>query len=149
MLGLTSRGWYVFYVFELLSEHPLKDAAFGQFWTVSLLPVLGLACSALVLGVRRVPLVLLAGGAALVVESYAALVHSGGRVNDLLPAYLAVALFAGLAMDGRPVAWRVSPRTGWLAAVSRTVPARTGGRGWPAGGPPPRPPRWSSRSWPC
>ncbi len=101
-LGLTSRGWYVFYVFELLSEHPLKDAAFGQFWTVSLLPVLGIACSALVLGIRRTPQVLVAGGTALVVESYAALVHSGGRVNDLLPAYLAVALFAGLAMDGRP-----------------------------------------------
>ena len=48
------------------------------------------------------PFVLVAGGTALVVESYAALVHSGGRVNDLLPAYLAVALFAGLAMDGRP-----------------------------------------------
>ena len=101
-LGLTSRGWYVFYVFELLSEHPLKDAAFGQFWTVSLLPVLGLACCAMVLGVRRVPLVLVAGGAALVAEAYTSLVHSGGRVNDLLPAYLAVALFAGLAMDGRP-----------------------------------------------
>jgi hypothetical protein len=92
----------VFYVFELLSEHPLKDAALGQFWTVSLLPVLGLACCALVLGVRRVPLVLVAGGAALVAEAYTSLVHSGGRVNDLLPAYLAVALFAGLAMDGRP-----------------------------------------------
>ena len=45
---------------------------------------------------------LVAGGTALVVESYAALVHSGGEVNDLLPAYLAVALFAGLAMDGHP-----------------------------------------------
>jgi hypothetical protein len=100
-LGLTSHGWYVFYVFELLSEHPLKDAAFGQFWTVSLLPVLGIACSAVVLGVRRTPLVLVAGGTALVVEAYTSLVHSGGRVNDLLPAYLAVALFAGLAMDGR------------------------------------------------
>ena len=102
VLGLTSRGWYVFYVFVLLSEHTLKYAAFGQFWTVSLLPVLAIACSALVLGVRRTPLVLVAGGTALVVESYAALVHSGGEVNDLLPAYLAVALFAGLAMDGHP-----------------------------------------------
>ena len=45
---------------------------------------------------------LVAGAAALVVESYAALVHSGGEVNDLLPAYLAVALFAGLAIDGHP-----------------------------------------------
>jgi Dolichyl-phosphate-mannose-protein mannosyltransferase len=102
VLGLTSHGWYVFYVFELLSEHPLKGAAFGQFWTVSLLPVLAFACCALVLGARRTPPVLVAGGIALVAESYAALVHSGGEVNDLLPACLAVALFAGLAMDGRP-----------------------------------------------
>jgi hypothetical protein len=101
-LGLTSRGWYVFYVFELLSEHPLKNAAFGQFWTVSLLPVLGIACCALVLGVRRTPLVLVAGSTALVVEAYTSLVHSGGRINDLLPAYLAVALLAGLAMGGQP-----------------------------------------------
>jgi hypothetical protein len=101
-LGLTTRGWYVVYVFVLLSEHTLKYAAFGQFWTVHLLPVLGTACGALVLGVRRTPLVLVAGGAALVVESYATLVHSGGEVNDLLPAYLAIALLAGLAMGGHP-----------------------------------------------
>ncbi len=102
VLGLASHGWYVFYVFVLLREHTLKYAAFGQFWTVYLLPMLGIACCALLLGVRRTPLVLVAGAAALVVESYAALVHSGGEVNDLLPAYLAVALFAGLAMDGHP-----------------------------------------------
>ncbi len=101
-LGLSSHGWYVFYVFALLSEHTLNDAAFAQFWTVHLLPVLGFAGGALVLGVRRTPLVLVAGSAALVVESYATLVHSGGEVNDLLPAYLAVALLAGLAMGGQP-----------------------------------------------
>jgi hypothetical protein len=37
-----------------------------------------------------------------VVEGYAALVHSGGTGNDLLPAYLAVALLAGLAMGAQP-----------------------------------------------
>jgi hypothetical protein len=37
-----------------------------------------------------------------VVEGLAALVHTGGNVNDLLPAYLVVALLAGLAMGGQP-----------------------------------------------
>ena len=136
-LGLTSRGWYVFYVFVLLSEHTLKYAAFGQFWTVYLLPMLGIACCALVLGVRRTPLVLAAGSTALVVESYAALVHSGGRVNDLLPAYLAVALLAGLAMGGhrgglvsfcadrlargRLVNWRAGLAGRWVAAAAAAL----------------------------
>jgi hypothetical protein len=101
-LGLTSHGWYVYYVFVLMTEHTLKYAAFGQFWTVHLLPVLGIACCALILGARRIPLVLFAGCIALVIESHAALVHSGGEVNDLLPAYLALALLAGLAMGGHP-----------------------------------------------
>ena len=101
-LGLASHGWYVYYVFRLMSEHTLRYAAFGKFWTGYLLPMLGVACCALLLGARRTPPVLLAGCAALVVESYAALVHSGGRVNDMLPAYLAVALLAGLAMGAGP-----------------------------------------------
>jgi hypothetical protein len=124
VLGLTSHGWYVFYVFVLLSEHTLNDAAFGQFWTVHLLPVLGIACAALVLGVRRTPLVLVAGCAALVVESYATLVHSGGEVNDLLPAYLAVALLAGLAMGGQP---------GGLVSYGADRLARARLAGWRAG----------------
>jgi hypothetical protein len=136
-LGLTSHGWYVFYVFLLLSEHTLNHAAFGQFWTVHLLPVLGIACAALVLGVRRTPLVLVAGCAALVVESYATLVHSGGEVNDMLPAYLAVALLAGLAMGGQPGGlvnhwtdrlargrlpnWRAELAGRWVAAVAAAL----------------------------
>ena len=136
-LGLASHGWYVFYVFVLLSEHTLKYAAFGQFWTVYLLPVLGIACCALVLGARRTPLVLVAGCAALVVESYAALVHSGGRVNDMLPAYLAVALLAGLAMGDRarrpggPGRGPAGPRPGSRAGapgLARPVGRRRGRR---------------------
>jgi hypothetical protein len=64
-------------------------------------PTLGLAICAAVLGARRTPLVLLAGCAALVVEGYATLVHTGGNVNSLLPVYFVVAVFAGLAMGGR------------------------------------------------
>jgi hypothetical protein len=109
VLGLTSGGWYVYYVFELMSEHALNYSAIGGFWT-EILSVMGIAACAALIGARRAPIVLLAGCGALVIESYATLVHSGGDVNDLLPAYLAAALLAGLAMGGQRV-W-------WVAAVS-------------------------------
>ena len=97
VLGLSSGGWYVYYVFQLMSEHSLNVSGFGWFWT-ALLSTVGLAAGAALLGARRVPPVLLAGCAALAAEGYAALVHSGGAINDVLPAYLAVALLAGLAL---------------------------------------------------
>jgi hypothetical protein len=101
-LGLASHGWYLYYAFQQMSEHALSAAAAGQFWGGYLLPTLGLAIGAVLLGARRLPLVLPAGCVALVAEGYAALVHAGGGVNDLLPAYLVVALLAGLAVDDEP-----------------------------------------------
>jgi hypothetical protein len=112
VLGLTSGGWYIYYVFQLMSEHSLNDSGFGWFWT-ALLSTLGLAAGAALIAARRVPLVLLAGCAALAVEGYAALVHSGGGINDVLPAYLAVALLVGLAL-GRESAWQAGPVSGVL-----------------------------------
>ncbi len=114
VLGLTSGGWYVYYVFQLMSQHPLTYGNLGWFWT-ALATALGLACCAALAGARRVPGVLLAGCAALAAEGYAALVHSGGGINDVLPAYLAVALLAGLAL-GR------GPSAGWLARTRAAVP---------------------------
>jgi dolichyl-phosphate-mannose-protein mannosyltransferase len=104
LLGLTSGGWYIFYVFQLMSEHSLSYSRFGWFWT-TLLTALGIAACAALIGARRVPPVLLAGCAALAVEGCAALVHSGGGSNDMLPAYLAVALLAGLALGGKSSGW--------------------------------------------
>jgi hypothetical protein len=123
VLGLASHGWYLYYVFEQMGQHALNTAAETRFWTRYLLPTLGLAACAAVLGVRRVPPVLLAGGAALVLEGYAARVQIGGNANDMLPAYLAVALLAGLALAPRAVGplrpagrW-AGPRVGWWAAA--------------------------------
>jgi hypothetical protein len=124
VLGLISHGWYVYYVFQLLGQHALSAAAAVQFFTVYLLPALGLAGCALVLGARRTPLVLLAGCAALIVEGAAGLVHTEGTVNDLLPAYLAVALLAGLAMGAQP---------GGLAGYWADRLARARIAYWPAG----------------
>jgi hypothetical protein len=97
-LGLASGGWYVYYVFELMGEHSLAYGSLSWFCT-SVLTSMGLALGAAVIGARRMPRELLAGCAALAVEGCATLVHSGGGVNDMLPAYLAVALLAGLALD--------------------------------------------------
>ena len=133
----------MYYVFVLMSEHSLAHAAFGWFWTGTCCPC-SASPAAPSAGARRMPPVLLAGCAALAVEGYAALVHSGGRVNDMLPAYLAVALLAGLA-DGGGSGRAGGLRDGGLARVRIA--------GWPAGGSAggslPGPPPWSSRSWPC
>jgi Dolichyl-phosphate-mannose-protein mannosyltransferase len=128
VLGLTSHGWYLYYVFEQMSQHSINAAAATRFWTGFLLPTLGIAACAAVLGARRVPPVLLAGCAALVVEGYAARVQIGGNVNDMLPAYLVVALLAGLAMaprpGGQPACWPGRP------AEARDADARWGQAGW-------------------
>lgn len=97
-LGLASHGWYLYYVFGEMSQHALSAASAAAFWTGGLLPALGLAAVAALLGARRVPLVLIAGCAALAVEGFAARAQTGSNVNDLLPAYLAVTIGAGLAL---------------------------------------------------
>ncbi len=103
VLRFTSGGWYTYYTFKQMSEHALAYGNFGWFWT-ALLTATGLAAGAALIGARRVPRELLAGCAALAVEGYATLVHSGGAINDMLPAYLAVALLAGLAL-GSSARW--------------------------------------------
>jgi hypothetical protein len=118
VLGLTSGGWYIYYVFELMSEHPLTGGSFGSFWTL-LLPAAGLAACAALIGARRVSPVLLAGCAALAVEGYAALAHSGGGIDDVLPAYLAVALLAGLALGGAATLFVTA--TSGLLVLAQTV----------------------------
>jgi hypothetical protein len=104
VLGLTTGGWYIFYVFQLMGAHPLKYSQLGWL-AAALLGALGLAACAAVIGARRVTRVLLAGCAALAAEGCAALVHTGGGRNDMLPVYLAVVLLAGLALGGTPSGW--------------------------------------------
>jgi hypothetical protein len=100
----SSGGWYTYYVFKQMSEHALDLSNFGWFGSLTL-TAMGLAVAAALIAARRVPLVLLAACAALVVEGCATLVHSGGAPNDVLPAYLAVALLAGLALGSDSTRW--------------------------------------------
>jgi Dolichyl-phosphate-mannose-protein mannosyltransferase len=134
-LGLASHGWYVYYVFEQMSQHALSPGNASQFWMSELLPTLGIAICASVLGARRMPLVLLAGCAALAVEAFAARAQTGSNLNDLLPVYMVVAVLAGLATGGRPAppargAGRLArfTRPAWLSRLTRW--RRGAGRRW-------------------
>jgi len=118
-LGLASHGWYVYYVFEQMSQHALSPSNASQFWISELLPALGIAICASVLGARRTPLVLLAGCAALAVEAFAARAQAGSNLNDLLPVYMTVAMLAGLAMGGQPTPVLPARSVGWLARFTR------------------------------
>ena len=135
-LGLASHGWYVYYVFEQMSQHALNPTAASQFWVNELLPTLAVALCAALLGARRMPFTLLAGCAALVAESFAARAQTGSNLNDLLPAYLAVALLAGLAMGGQSplvlsgafgrLARARTPRPAPFARIARWRPGAAG-----------------------
>ncbi len=121
VLRMTSGGWYTYYVFKQMSEHSLTAGNFGWFCT-ALLTATGLALCAALLFARRVPRELLVGCAALAFEGCAALVHSGGTVNDVLPAYLAVALLAGLALGRDSTSGRASARRGAFTRWGSVVP---------------------------
>ncbi len=103
-LRLASGGWYTYYVFKQMSEHALDLRNFSWFCTLTL-TAMGLAGLAALIAARRVPRELLAGCAALAVEGCATLVHSGGSLNDVLPAYLALAVLAGLALGSDSSRW--------------------------------------------
>ena len=118
-LRLTSGGWYTFYVFRQMSEQSLVPGNFGWFWT-AMLTIMGLAACAALIGARRVPRELLAGCAALAVEGFVALMKTGGAVNDVLPAYLAVALLAGLALGSSSTRW-VTTASGVLVLAQSVI----------------------------
>ena len=118
-LRLTGGGWYTYYVFKQMSEHSLDIGNFSWFWT-SLLAAMGLAACAALIGTRQVPRELLAGCAVLAVEGCVALMKTGGAINDVLPAYLAVALLAGLALGSSSTRW-VTTASGVLVLAQSVI----------------------------
>ncbi|MGH9062914.1 MAG: glycosyltransferase family 39 protein [Acidimicrobiales bacterium] len=122
VLEVRSRGWFGFYVFELLGEHNLVVRDIVGFWTTDLLASVGWTGGALALWVvvarfgperpgrperpaTRLPLlpdggVLFYGGvlAALLLGSWASRAHSGGSPSDLMPAFAAAGLVLGVAV---------------------------------------------------
>ena len=114
-LDHASHGWYDYYVFEELPSQGINAHAIESFVPKSLFRpagwavVLGLVGLAVGLFARRGGRVAvledtapnwpfwIAVGAGLVGASWLSLVHAGGSSDVLMPAYAAVAAFAGLA----------------------------------------------------
>jgi hypothetical protein len=131
LLQLTSAGWFGFYVFGLLSGHRIVHDMLLSFWTqdifdyLSIMAALGIVAMVSPpargsLAPWRMSLALLLMGGGMIALAYVARLNYGGYLNVLMPAYVAMALLAGLgvarlaswtsAADARRAtgAWRVS-----------------------------------------
>jgi hypothetical protein len=118
-----SHGWYVYYVFRLPSRIGQAAAERAPFWTHDIfttLPVASVLAAATLIAVRPWrdrrsafwPLVALSAlGAAWVSR-----LHSGAYENVLIPAYLCLAVLAGLA--GRQIPRRVPVQYGMWARAT-------------------------------
>jgi hypothetical protein len=118
-LRLTSGGWYTYYVFRQMSGQSLNVSNLDSLSKAPLI-MMGLAACAALIGARRVPRELLAGCAVLAFEGCVALAKSGGTLNDVLPAFLAVALLAGLALGGSSPRW-VTTAAGLLVLTQSII----------------------------
>ncbi len=137
LLDRSSAGWFHYYCFTLPSRHPRIDGGPAAFFTADLLPALPLATAlagfyvAMRLrgrGARtRLFFPLLAAG--MIGSSWSVRNMVGAEVNNLLPAFAAVALLAALglhelrfrAQAGEAVVWRRIALAAELAILAQLV----------------------------
>ena len=104
ILNASSNGWFIFYNFQVLGQHPWIRDLFINFWTKDLLGPLPIAIVlALVGGVirilgRRDILFWLCAAASLLVMALLSRVHTGGGLNTLMPAYALFAVLFGVGL---------------------------------------------------
>lgn len=119
LLQVMSGGWYTFYVWWFPFVHALVSTAWTTFWTSDMLARLPVAfpaavalSAALLLRPTRENLFWPATFAGALAAAYRARLQTGGYDNVLLPAYVAIAMLAGLGI-GRIV--RQRPR--WVTVA--------------------------------
>jgi hypothetical protein len=110
VLQIQSKGWFWYYVVELPATHGTKgrEAQIAGFWLDELLRALPLASTVALLFLFGIPLPLARGlraghtvlALSLVLGAYAARIHMGSSLNDLMPAHAALALVFGITLHG-------------------------------------------------
>lgn len=101
-----TQGWYNYYVFSLLSQHPISSHEIVDFWTRDLfatLPVSMLLAGFYLWRSFRKPKLphrwfMLFLGAGMVGASWSSRIHYGGYDNVLMPAYAWLAMASGMAI---------------------------------------------------
>lgn len=97
VLQITTHGWFGYYVFELPMTHGMKGREYLilNFWKDDIARTLPVAATVATLMIAGFPVgrlrFLLGTAVLLVVGTYAARLHMGSWLNDLMPAYAAVA----------------------------------------------------------
>jgi len=125
LADFSSGGWFHYYCVYLPSRHPRLDGGWSSFWTVDLLPALPLATMlAAGYAATRVPA---NGGrrrfffplaaAGMIGSSWSVRNMVGAEVNNLLPAFAAVALLAALAVDEVARREAASPAMIWRSTA--------------------------------
>jgi hypothetical protein len=113
-LQLTSHGWFWFYVWTLPSQHDIAHPEITGFWKVDLYKAFPFALVLVVCGFvallrnkdSRAAWFYIPVFAALLFASYTARLHTGGASNVLLPAYVGVAVLAGIGVGSARAHWR-------------------------------------------
>jgi len=135
LLDRVSGGWFHYYCFYLPSRHPRLDGGLTAFFTADLLPALPLATvlAAFYVATRlrgpgqraRFFFPLMAAG--MVVSSWSVRNMVGAEVNNLLPAFAAVAMLAALglhelrsrALAVEATSWRRGARAAEVALLAQ------------------------------
>lgn len=108
ILDAVSNGWYRYFVVNELSGQAWVSAEWGDFWRSDLidhlwpLVLLGAAAAASALARRERPAIAyeLAAAFGLLFAACFSVLHTGGYLNVLIPAYVATALLGGIAFAG-------------------------------------------------
>jgi len=125
VLNGLSAGWFQYYCFYLPSRHPRLDGGWATFWTADLLPALPVATliAAFYVATRAraessgarffYPLAALG----MLGSSWSVRNMVGAEVNNLLPAFAAVALLAALGFHELGLRAAASPAAPWRSAA--------------------------------
>jgi hypothetical protein len=106
LLNMMHDGWYVYYLFNVPSNHPMVRTMFLGFWWRDLLTPLPIACAmSFVCIVTRLSktdksdfVFYLLLAVAMLGAGWVSRLHAGGYPNVLFPAYAAISIFFGIAI---------------------------------------------------